>query len=175
MCRSLGLFHVLLIALKRLIAMWYPCWPLVMCAHGRYTSAYVCLPVIEYLIAAVMHPHYASIPWPSNPDCCSSPGDLGVSASPSILSSISCKALPLFRLQRPTSPILLSAWSAESCWPPSADWWLWFGCVNWIWEGYSLKLKFRPVLQRTAETYMKHKWFLFDFMLVNSNFQINVF
>lgn len=37
----------------------------------------VCVPVIEHLIAAVMYPHYAPIPWPSHLAYWSSPGGLG--------------------------------------------------------------------------------------------------
>lgn len=61
------------------MAMWCPRWTLAMSVHSKhvYACRLVGAPVIEYLIAAVMHPHYAPIPWPSHPAYWFSPGGLG--------------------------------------------------------------------------------------------------
>lgn len=93
--------------------------------HWLHTAGCVSLPVTEYLIAAVMYPHYAPISWPSHPLCCYSLGETGISGL-LVLSAAPAPTIPFPYFPSPHPHHLHAKWSAESCWPLSmaADQWL---------------------------------------------------
>lgn len=66
---SLGLLDILSRRVIKVMIMWSLLLLLVLSVHSRYVASYVSLHVTEYLIAAVMYPHYAPIALPSHPDC----------------------------------------------------------------------------------------------------------
>lgn len=111
---------------------WRLCGLLVMWVHIQclpvYACLLVCVPVMEHLIAAVMYPHYAPVPWPSHPAHWSSPGGTRCQGFPFSLS-----LLPSACPSDSILPIPQPVWSAESSgWSLTAmDRWLQFGDVNW--------------------------------------------
>lgn len=105
-----------LISSEGLMVIWHLCGPTGdVGAQLECVGLLVCAPVIEHLIAAVMYPHYAPVPWPSHPAYRSSWGT-GESGLP----LLSAPPSPCPSDSKPPSPNL------QPCWVVL----LWFGDFN---------------------------------------------
>lgn len=67
-----------------------------------YSCLLACVSVVEHLDAAVMYPHYASVPWPSHLAYCSSPWRIKYLGFPLSLAPFNCLPLWLYPSHPPT-------------------------------------------------------------------------